>query len=178
MFDDDDQVEIKPKRSRRAVHAFLETIASMNAELNADREVTRIPGALNDVLGSVMRLAHHDHLVIVLSDFDGIDDSTHRRLSGIAAHNDLVLMLVYDPAAVEARSRGRAVVGDHAMQAELDLGSKETVAALKGYSDERLQRILNWQMEINLSVLPISAGEETLPQIRRLLGKYVSGGGR
>ena len=40
---------------------------------------------------------------------------------------------------------------------------------LVGLSDQDQKSILEWQTEINLSVLPLSAGEETLPQIRRLL---------
>ena len=171
VFDDDEQIEIKPKRSRRAVYALLETIAEMNAGLHADREVERQQGELNDVLASIVRLAHHDHLIIVLSDFDGIDETTRRRLSGIAAHNDLILMLVHDPAALESPSGARVVFGDHAMQAEVDLASKRTREALQGYGNRRLRQIFDWQTEINLSVLPLSAGEETLPQIRRLLGR-------
>lgn len=174
VFDDDNQIEIKPKRSRRAVFAFLEAIAEMNAGLNADREVAREPGELNKVLGSIAKLAHHDHLIIVLSDFDGIDETTHRRLSGLAAHNDLVLTLVYDPTAVKLESDERVVFGDHAMQAEVDLSSAETLDAVTEYSNERLQRIYNWQNEINLSVLPLSAGEDTLVQIRALLGKMAT----
>ena len=171
VFDDDNQIEIKPKRSQRAVFAFLEAIAEMNVGLNADREVAREPGGLNKVLNSIAKLAHHDHLIIVLSDFDDIDETTHRRLSGIAAHNDLVLMLVSDPTAAELRIDKRVIVGDHAMQAEIDLGSAEIRDAVSGYSNERLQRIHDWQNKINLSVLPLSAGEDTLVQIRALLGK-------
>ena len=169
-FDDDAQIEIKPARSRRAVYRLLETIAGLNGRLNADREVPRKPGGLNEVLAGIARLAHHDHLVIVFSDFDGIDDTTHRRLSGIAAHNDLVLVLVHDPLAADLRANGRVAVGNRALQAELDLDSTETRDAVAAFSNRRLQQIVDWQREINLSVLPLNAGEETLPQVRRLLG--------
>ena len=170
VFDDDGQSEFKPGRSRMNVHALLKSVATMNAGLYADKTVTPAPGGLNRVLGGVARIAHHDHLVIVFSDFDGIDEATHRRLSGIAAHNDLVLMLVYDPLALKPASGAPVVVGDDKLQAEVDLASKSTRDALAAYSSRRLQRIVNWQQDINLSVLPLNAGEETLPQIRRLLG--------
>ncbi|MGI9325626.1 MAG: DUF58 domain-containing protein [Pseudomonadales bacterium] len=175
VFDDDQQVEVKPQRSQRAVFALLEAIAEANARLHADRAVTRDSASLNVVLGNIARLAHHDHLIIVLSDFDGVDETTHRRLSGIAAHNDLVLMLVHDPAAVEVRARGRSdgrvVIGDHAMQAEVDFSSAKTREALTGYSSQRLQHIHSWQNEINLSVLPLNTAAETLAQIRTLMGR-------
>lgn len=174
VFDDEGQIEFKPGRSRMNVHVLLKSVATMNSGLYADKAVTPMPGGLNRVLGGVARIAHHDHLVILFSDFDGIDETTHRRLSGIAAHNDLVLMLVYDPLALQTAADRRVVVGDHKLQAEVDLTSKRTRDALAAYSSRRLQKIVNWQQDINLSVLPLNAGEETLPQIRRLLGRMVS----
>ncbi len=173
VFDDERQIEFHPRRSSRSVYALLESTAELNAGLHADREVDPKPGSLNRVLKSVARLAHHDHLILVYSDFDGIDDTTHRRLAGIAAHNDLILVLVHDPAAVELGpgQRSQAVFGDGRMQAEVDLSSDDAREALTGFSKRRLERIMRWQSEINLSVLPLSAGEETVPQIRRLLGR-------
>jgi len=83
-------------------------------------------------------------------------------------------MLVSDPAAVTLRTNEPVIVGDHAMQAEVDLSSVDARDAVTGFSNERLQRIYNWQNEINLSVLPLSAGEDTLVQIRTLLGKMAT----
>ena len=57
------------------------------------------------------------------------------------------------------------------MQAELDFGSATTRDAVDRYSRDRIARIYRWQQEINLSVLPLSAGKETLPQIRQLMGR-------
>ena len=171
VFDDDDQIEFVPKRNRRTVYAFLEAIANANVALNADRQVKARSGGLNGILKRVARIAHHDHLVIVFSDFDGIDELTHRHLSGIAHHNDLILMHVHDPAAEGLKAGQRAIIGNSDMQAELDLGSASTREAVDAYSRDRIARINRWQQEINLSVLPLSAGEETLPQIRQLMGR-------
>jgi uncharacterized protein (DUF58 family) len=171
VFDDDEQVEFVPKRNRRTVYAFLEAISTMNQGLSADRHVTARQGGLNGILRRVARIAHHDHLVMVFSDFDGIDEQTHRHLSGIAQHNDLILMHVHDPIAEGLQPGQRAVIGNSVGQAELDFGSASTRESVDAYSRERIARIYRWQQEINLSVLPLSAGEETLPQIRKLMGR-------
>jgi uncharacterized protein (DUF58 family) len=171
VFNDDSQVDIAPRRSERTVFALLESIVQMNSALNADKTVVAAPASLNGVLGSVARIAHHDHLIIVFSDFDGIDDTTHRRLSGIAAHNDVLLVLVYDPIAERIEPGSRTVIGDGHMQAEIDLGSASIRDAVSGYTRGRLEEIHGWQATINLSVLPLSSGEETLPQMRRLMGQ-------
>ncbi|MCZ6711834.1 MAG: DUF58 domain-containing protein [Gammaproteobacteria bacterium] len=170
-FDDDTQVELRPKRRASTLYVLLEAIAELNAGLNADRIVTPAPGGLNNVLKSVSRLAQHDHTVLVFSDFDGIDEHTHQHLSGIAAHNDVLLILVYDPLARSLEPGDRIVIGDGDMQAEVDLGEEKTRELLNEFSQARLEKIFNWQNKLNLSVLPLSAGEETLPQIRNLMGQ-------
>jgi len=174
VFGDHDLREITPHRSRRTVYALLESIVEMNASLHADHAATSADGVLDDVLKRVARIAHHDHLVIVFSDFDGIDELTHMHLSGIAAHNDVILMLVHDPMAQEMDANARLVIGDSQMQAEIDLQSESIIEAVGGFSRQRLQQIYDWQQSIRLSVLPLSAGEETLPQIRSLMGQVAA----
>ena len=171
VFNDQDVVEFVPRRNRRTVFKLLEAISEMNAALRADAPAAPRDGGLNDILRRVARIAHHDHLVLVFSDFDGIDGMTHRHLSGIARHNDVILMLVHDPLARGLQESGTTVIGSSDMQAELNLGSAATRGAVDTYARERLERIYRWQSEINLSVLPLSAGEETLPQIRSLMGR-------
>jgi uncharacterized protein (DUF58 family) len=170
VFDNDSHVEFVPRRSRRTAYALLESIVEKNVALHADRQATPAPGELNIVLNSVARIAHHDHLVLVFSDFDGIDEKTQRHLSGIAAHNDVILFLVYDPISERIAPGERAVIGDSRMQAEIDLGSESIRDAVGDFTRGRLDKIRRWQTEINLSVLPLSAGEETLPQVRSLMG--------
>ena len=72
VFSDDEQFEMAPKRSRQSVYALLESIARANAALNADKRVATRAEGLNGILKRVARIAHHDHLVMVFSDFDGI----------------------------------------------------------------------------------------------------------
>jgi hypothetical protein len=142
----------------------------LNNQLHADNPANAEPGSLNEVLKSVARIAAHDHLVLILSDFDGIDDATERHLTGIAAHNDLILGLVNDPSARALSRQPKAVLGDGRRQAEVDFSRPEVVDAVRQFSSARLDRIIEWQTRINLSVLPVSAGEETLEQLRRLMG--------
>ena len=54
-------------------------------------------------------------------------------------------------------------------QAEVDFSSHRVREAVGGYTRERLARIRSWQTTINLSVLPLSAGHDTLGQLRELL---------
>jgi uncharacterized protein (DUF58 family) len=171
VFDDDQRIEVHPRRSRRALYELLAKTAELNQGLHADREIEERPGLLNSVLGDVARMGGHDQLVLVFSDLSGIDATTKRRLAGIAAHNDVVILLTFDPSARGLAIAERLVVGAGAQQAEVDLGQPGVREAFGGFYRERLDRILSWQREINLSVLPLSAGQPTLSQVRELLGQ-------
>ena len=169
VFGDDVIAEVRPQRNRRALNRLLSAIAEANARLHADAPVAN-PMPLNRVLGAVARIARRDYLVLVVSDFDGIDDRTKTLIGGLARHNDVVLCLVTDPIAHEIPENLRLVVSDGTLQAEIDTASGRVKRALAEMSAGRLARVLDWQRTLGVPVLPLSAGEETLPQIRRLMG--------
>ncbi|MEM8769775.1 MAG: DUF58 domain-containing protein, partial [Pseudomonadota bacterium] len=169
VFTEEDRVEFAPRRSERTVFALLDAISHANRSLRADKPVNAGAGSLNGILEAVGRLAHHDHLVIILSDFDGIDEHTERHLGGIAAHNDLILGLVFDPSAGALPNQPEAVLGDGTRQALVNFGDPDVLRAVNAVAADRLTRIEAWQRRINLSLLPLSAGTDTLEQLRSLL---------
>jgi len=170
VFDDNHLEELRPLRSHRAVNLLLSKIVDFNQALHAER-IVQAPMPINRVLQAAGRMATHDHLIIVFSDFDGIDEHTHRGLSSLARNNDLILILVSDPSAERLPGGGRLVASDGTMQVDLDLASKSTVEALTSYSAGRLEQIRAWQRDLGIAVLPLSSGEDTALQVRRLLGR-------
>ena len=59
-------------------------------------------------------------------------------------------------------------IGDGSLQVELRRGARTSVA---DYAHGYGKAILAWEREIGVPVLPLSAAEETAPQVRRLLGQ-------
>jgi uncharacterized protein (DUF58 family) len=169
VFGDDLVAELRPQRSRKAVDLLLTAIADANALLRADADAVE-PMPLNRPLESVAKIARRDHLVIIVSDFDGIDARTKTLLGGITRHNDVVLGVVTDPMAVEMPEPSQLVISDGALQAEIDTRDGKVRKALSDMSSGRIAQIMAWERELGIPVLPLSAGEPTLPQIRRLMG--------
>jgi uncharacterized protein (DUF58 family) len=169
VFGDEVLAEIRPQRSRAALNRFLTALADAGALLHAEApNVT--PIGLTQVLRSVARIARRNHLIVVLSDFDGIDAETERVVAALARHNDLILVPVTDPSAGELPPGLRLIVTDGALQAEIDTGSAGARQGLAEMSRGRIREVLDWQRRFGVAILPLSAGEETLPQMRRLLG--------
>ncbi|MDT1064287.1 DUF58 domain-containing protein [Paracoccus sp. CPCC 101403] len=161
----------RPARSRGAVLRLLSLIAQRNAALSAEAPVVDdAPGMLNLALEQAARIVKHDWLVVILSDFDGADDETFHALSRLSRNNDLVLGLVFDPMAHELPAEGRLVVGNGRLQVELDLSARKVQQNLAETGGKRLRRLLAWQERLDAAILPITAAEETLPQVLRLFG--------
>lgn len=169
VFNDDDEREVRPHRSERAVHQIFAAILAQNHALRADSGSERRPGRLNEILRGVARQASHDWLVCVVSDFDGANDETRALLSRMEVHNDVLAILVHDSLALRMPGHSRYVVGDGRLQIELDLAGRHAREAVGDFARERLARVLAWSGEIGVPVLPLQTGEDPADQVRRLL---------
>lgn len=179
VISDTEIADVRAARSQGAVLRLLTLVAERNRALSATAPaVTEAPAMLNRALEQAAGIVTHDWLVLIVSDFDGADEATFQALSRMARGNDLVLALVHDPMAHELPREGRLVVGDGRLQVELDLSRQRTRETLFATGGERIRGLLAWQDRLDAAILPLSAGEETLPQMRRLFGAGPAAAGR
>jgi uncharacterized protein (DUF58 family) len=169
VFNDTRIDEVRPHRSRAAVMRLADTIAEQNRELRADAAAGRAAGQLDAALDRAAGIGMHDGLVVAISDFDGHGARTRNLLLRLAGSNKVLAVLVYDPFLLKLPRSGDIVVSDGRLQVELGFGSVRRDIA--EFVDARAKEILGWQREIGVAVLPVSAAEETAPQLRRLLGQ-------
>jgi uncharacterized protein (DUF58 family) len=174
VFGDERLADFRPLNGRRALDRFIASLAAANCALVANSPVVT-PMSLNRPLEAAARIAHRDHLLLVISDFDEIDDRTEALLGGLSRHNDIVLFLVTDPVAHHFPEGLRMIVSDGHLQAELDAASGTVRRAIEEFSTGRFAKILAWERKLGIPILPLSSGEETVPQIRRLLGLAARG---
>tara|TARA_R110002020_G_scaffold212759_2_gene419374 strand:+ start:352 stop:1350 length:999 start_codon:yes stop_codon:yes gene_type:complete len=170
VFGDGAIAEIRPERTRAALDRFLAALANANGLLGPDTPPAD-PMPMNAVLRAVSRIAPRNHLIIVISDFDEIDATTHRLVDGLSRHNDLVLCLVSDPFADDLPAGLRLVVSDGELQAEIDTVDRTAHRRLVDMAKGRLAAVMDWQRRLGVPVLPLTSAEETLPQVLRLMGR-------
>jgi uncharacterized protein (DUF58 family) len=169
VFTDGDIDEVRPHRSREAVITLASKIATRNGSLDAGFAGKPSPASLDTVLQRVASIAHHDHLVVVLSDFDGHTATTRDILLRLSGRNDVICILVYDPFLLDLPTSGDIVVSGGNLQAELSLRRADVRQAIDTFARDRGRELRDWQKELGLPMLPVSAAEETAPQLRRLL---------
>jgi uncharacterized protein (DUF58 family) len=171
VFNDDRIDELQPYRSRAAAMHLLETVAAQNVLLRGDGPAQRNRAQLDAALDAAARVARHDHLIVIASDFDGAGDRTRDLLMRLAAHNDVVAVLVYDPFLLHLPETGELVVSNGELQVELRVGGAKTRKGIAELADARAKAILGWQTEIGIPVFPLSADKDTAVQLRKLLGR-------
>lgn len=169
VFNDTEITEVKPHRSRGAVMGLCSRIAEKNGALNVGLSEERGVGQLDKALALVSNLAHHDHLIVVISDFDGHGAATRDLLLRLSVSNDVVSILVYDPFLLNLPASGKLVVSGGRMQAELSFRDSGTQTSIRDFARKRGEALLAWQSELGMPMLPLSAAEETAPQLRGLL---------
>ena len=141
VFNDTEMEEIRPHRSRSRVMQILGAVTRMNHALRVDAGISENPAMLNQALERAARQATHDHLVCLVSDFSGFDEDSKRLLTRIAAHNDVIAALLYDPIKLDLPDAGRLVVSDGELQLELDSGKGRMRRRMSDYFDEKLKGI-------------------------------------
>ncbi len=167
VFDDRDVAEITPHRSRARVMAILRAIVAKNNALSVNSDITPAPEKLNETLERAVRLAKHDHLVAVISDFESDADETRRLLVKLAAHNDVIAAMVVDPMSMAEPPEGRFVISDGQLQVELETGDTAKIWDFFGDRQRRTAEVLR---SIGVPMLTLMTDEDVAPQVRRQFG--------
>jgi len=169
VFNDTEVTDIRPQRSQQAVMSILGTVVEMNQRLRVGSDIEPNPGMLNEALRKAVRLAAHDVLVVIVSDFFGVDAQTERLAASLAEHNDVLGLLVHDP--LRLNPHGHSIsVSDGKLQMQMDLANEKLREKLA--EDYRLEQeqITHFLKKLSAPLLLVSNEGDVVKQIRRLLG--------
>lgn len=170
IFNDTQVNEIKPHRSKKTVMQILKTIDRFNHALRADDRPENLPGRLNHILEQACRITNHDHLVCIISDFEGADDQSKQLVTRLAQHNDVIAALVYDPLESSLANVGPVVVGDGRNQIEIDSSDAGLKKRYDREFSDRLEAVESFLTRRKIPVLPITTTLPVADQLRELLG--------
>ncbi len=170
VFNDSQIDEISPQRSQSTVMRIIGSILSFNHALSFNRPASANTSIFNRVLSRCEQLAKHDFLICLISDAYGQDYDTHRLLTNIAQHNDLLFAFVYDPLEMELPDAGPLVFGDGVRQLEVDTGSRKLRNDFRDAFARTRSEGRRFLLQRETPVLPLNTAEEVSEQLRRELG--------
>lgn len=169
VFGDSRVAELAPKASGQALNRFLSVLTEANQGLHAGLRVDE-PMSLNQQLEAASRIAKTGMMILIFSDFHGVDDRSEKLVRRLSQHNDVILFPVSDPSGSDVAKDFRLVASDGQLQVELDGTNAETRTHLRDLFEKRIGRVVDWSRKYRVSVLPLSAAQDTLPQMMALFG--------
>ena len=174
VFNDDELVDLRPQRNQVSVLRLLHEIVRLNGKLT---DLTSPKGSVtvNDVMKAAIRRAKHDHLIVIISDLDGANDETQRLATRLAAHNDVLMVAVYDPlgASLQNLPGMTASTADGPMM--LPAADSSFPEAFRRTFAERLDQWREFFRALKVPVIPISTATPPADQLRELFGHHFSG---
>lgn len=172
VFNETEIVDIRPHRSQTQVLRILHEVVRLNHALAA-KDPASGGITLNQALEAALRRANHDHLVVLISDFDGADEETRGLATRIAAHNDLLAVAVYDPLGASLQPHPGMVAESGGERITLPLHAGFPAAFQQAFA----RRIDEWTeifRALKVPVLPISSAEPPADQLRALFGQSLA----
>ena len=169
IFNDSDIVDVRPQRSQNSVMSILGNVLEMNHALSADSDVEPNPGMLNRALDTALKLISHDTLVVIVSDFSGVDDQTEKLTTRMAEHNDVLALMTHDPARLRP-ARQNLTVSDGALQMEINFADKSVHDKITDDYTAEQEHITRFLSKLAAPLLMISNEGCVVDQVRRLLG--------
>ena len=174
VFSDDEMIDLRPNRSQNAVLRLLHEVVRLNQALaSSPAAASSVNVSLNRVLEATHRRATHDYLVVLISDLDGADDTTQRLATEIAAHNDMIVVGIYDPLGAALKPGPGMVAATGRERLALPEDAALGPAFTRTFAD-RVERWMEIFRALRVPVIPISAAESTIDQLRELFGRKLA----
>jgi uncharacterized protein (DUF58 family) len=170
-FNDHELIDLRPHRSQTRVVRLLSEVARLNHALAGAASTAPARVTLNQALDTARRRATHDHLLVLISDLDGADDETHRLATLLAAHNDVLIVAIYDPLGASLQGRPGMVAIDRGATYAVPAGPAFATSFQQAFA-ARLDQWREVFRALRVPVLPISTAASPVDQLRELFGAH------
>jgi uncharacterized protein (DUF58 family) len=97
IFSNSESQESRPASGKRALLHCLQQLAMASASAPAAVQAA----TFSETLLRLRHLARHGCLVILISDFSGLDSTAEQHLSALAQHNEILAIRIFDPLEAE-----------------------------------------------------------------------------
>ncbi len=172
VFGSERQWALRPARSVSQVHRLCESLVEASSLL------AETPGASADAADALLaatRLATHDALVIVISDFRDLSERAEELVERLRRHNDALLVWVTDPLERDLPDVGHVRVSDGAFERALPAADQGFRREFRRAFEAERARFGELIEGPNVAGFELSSDDDVVERLREVLGL---GGGR
>ena len=168
VFNDENWEEVKPKRNSKAVLHFLNFIVEKNNRLSSVSFKNQNSEMLNRIFEQTLRYVTHNYLVVIFSDFYGVNDQTVKLLKQISRHNDVIAGIITDE--MEYQLKSEMIIGDGDQQINLSEIKAEEKNTYTSNQKAKLEEFKETLINYRITPLAFNTNEAVPDQIRKMLG--------
>jgi uncharacterized protein (DUF58 family) len=172
VFGDTVHRELKPRLGRQAALRFLHELAehpdwSQREQLPmADREA---PFTL--AMASLRRVARPGSLVVILSDFLGINRAAQSYLSSVARHNEVLAVVLSDPLERELPPPGRYRLVKDDDELAIDTHGQAARRDYRAAFESRAHDLEKFCQRYGIHLMPLSTHDDPVSALQSALGR-------
>ncbi len=172
IFGDTVHRELKPRLGRQAALRFIHELAEHpDWQWREPEHANDQEAPLTLAMASLRRVARPGSLVVILSDFLGINRAAQSYLSSVARHNEVLAVVLSDPLERELPPPGRyRLVRDHD---ELAIDTHGQ-AARRDYRDAfaaRTHELDRFCQRYGIHLMPLSTDDDPVSALQTALGR-------
>lgn len=170
VYNDEKLTFFKAQRSKQGVMQILSEVVRQNQALKASN--TKDDNSqLNEALKVISASAKHDDLIILIGDGTAVNEESIKYVSNLAAHNDVLTTLIYDPMEKELPSSSSLFLSDGKSAVDVDSANKGFQERFKNSLAERAAKLKHLSMQHAIPLLSISTERPVLDQVLEQLGR-------
>jgi uncharacterized protein (DUF58 family) len=172
IFGDTVHRELKPRLGRQAALRFLHELAEHpDWALQADDAATDREAPFTLAMASLRRVARPGSLVVILSDFLGINRAAQSYLSSVARHNEVLAVVLSDPIERELPPPGRYRLVRDDDELAIDTHAQAARRDYRNAFESRAHELDQFCQRYGIHIMPLSTDDDPVSALQTALGR-------
>ncbi|MDH5327039.1 MAG: DUF58 domain-containing protein [Gammaproteobacteria bacterium] len=179
LFNEGQHTEIRPQRGKLAVLHLLQKISQHSKRVQELREFVDFGdeqnsgtqgSSMQQSLARMRRLAKPGSLVFLIGDFRQLDQKSESHLYQLSRHNDVVMLLLYDPMETDLPPSGYYRVSDNINTMAIDTRSQSQRQAYKDRFQSNTQYLVHLCKRHRIHFMTLSTTDPVVDTLQREMG--------
>ena len=172
IFGDTVHRELKPRLGRQAALRFLHELAEHpDWALQEDGTTTDREAPFTLAMASLRRVARPGSLVVILSDFLGINRAAQSYLSSVARHNEVLAVVLSDPLERELPPPGRYRLVRDDDELAIDTHAQAARRDYRNAFEHRAHELDQFCQRYGIHLMPLSTDDDPVSALQTALGR-------
>ena len=173
VYNDEKFSFFKAGRAKQGVMQILSEVTAQNNALKASSSKNENT-QLNEALKIISASAKHDDLIILIGDGMAVDETSAKYITTLAAHNDVIATLIYDPLEKELTKSASLFLSDGKDAVDVNSANKNFQKRFKERLEARANTLAHLATQHAIPILKVSTQRAVLEQVLEQLGHAAS----